>query len=131
MFDSPQVHTKMKLSPNYKKPLSLLLVIFFSLTLVIAGLDKFFNILDNWVLYLNPKLLPFPIAPSLFMKLAGVGEILLGLSLFTRWRKTTSYLIAIWFILISINLLSLNLNFIAFKDSLRGLGAVLLAKLSK
>lgn len=121
----------MKLSPNHQKLVSLILVIFFSLTLVIAGLDKFFNILSNWVIYLNPKLLPFPIAPSLFMRLVGIFEVLLGLSLFTRWRKTASYVIAIWFILISINLLSINLYFIAFKDILRAVGAILLAKLSK
>ena len=120
-----------KLIQNNKKLISLILVIFFSLTLIIAGLDKFFNILDNWVKFLNPKLLPFPIAPELFMKLVGVFEVLLGLSLFTRWRKQASCLVAIWFISISINLLSLHMNFIAFKDTLRAIGAILLAKLSK
>src|SRR3989344_9074436 len=108
----------MELSQNHKKIASLILVIFFSLTLIAAGLDKFFNILDNWVNFLNPKLLPFPIAPSLFMKFVGIFEVLLGLSLFTRWRKTASYIVAIWFILISINLLSINLYFIVFKDIL-------------
>ena len=92
----------MKLYQNYKKIISLILLLFFSFTLIIAGADKFFNILDNWVAFLNPKLLPFPIAPSLFMKLVGVFEILLGLSLFTRWRKISSYIVAIWFIFISI-----------------------------
>ena len=121
----------MKLSQNHKKQISLILVIFFVLTLVIAGLDKFFNILSNWVAYLNPKLLPFPIAPILFMRLVGIFEILLGLSLFTHWRKTTGYIVAIWFILISVNLLSMNLYFIAFKDILRAMGAVLLAKLNE
>jgi uncharacterized membrane protein YphA (DoxX/SURF4 family) len=121
----------MKIIQNHKKILSLILVIFFSLTLILAGLDKFFNFYDNWVNYLNPKLLPFPIAPSSFMKLVGVFEILLGLSLFTRWRKIASYIVAIWFVLISLNLLTINLNFIAFKDTLRAVGAILLAKLSK
>ena len=119
----------MKFYQNYKKLISLILLIFFSLTLIIAGLDKFFNILDNWVKFLNPNLLPFPISPTLFMKLVGVFEILLGLSLFTRWKKQASYAVAIWFVLISINLLSLNMNFIAFKDTLRAIGAILLAKL--
>ena len=121
----------MKLSQNHKKLVSSVLVIFFSLTLVIAGLDKFFNMLDDWTVYLNLKLLPFPIGPSLFMRLVGVFEVLLGLSLFTHWRKTTSYIAAIWFILVSINLLSINLYFIAFKDILRAMGAVLLAKLNR
>ena len=121
----------MELSQNHKKIASLILLIFFSLTLIIAGLDKFFNILENWVNFLNPKLLLFPIAPGLFMKLVGIFEVLLGLSLFTRWRKTASYIIVIWFILISINLLSLNLYYIAFTDILRAVGAILLAKLNK
>jgi len=121
----------MKLSQNHKKILSLILLIFFSLTLIIAGLDKFFNILDNWVKFLNPNLLPFPISPALFMKLVGIFEVLLGLSLFTRWRKQTSYIVAIWFVLISINLLSLNMYFVAFKDTLRAVGAILLARLNE
>ena len=119
------------MSQNYKKIISIILVIFFSLTLIIAGLDKFFNLLDNWVKFLNPNLLPFPISPILFMKLVGVFEVLLGLSLFTRWRKQASYIVAIWFVLISVNLLSLNMYFIAFKDTLRAIGAILLAKLSE
>jgi len=119
----------MTLSQHHKKLISTILVIFFSLTLILAGLDKFFNIYDNWVLYLNPKLLPFPIPPSMFMRLVGVFEVLLGLSLFTKWRKPASYIVAIWFILISINLLTLHLYFIAFKDTLRAVGAILLAKL--
>ena len=120
----------MKLSQTHKKLLSAILVIFFCLTLVIAGLDKFFNVLDDWTFYLNLKLLPFPIAPSLFMRLVGVFEVLLGLYLIKRRRKTTSYIVAIWFILIAINLLSINLYFIAFKDILRAMGAVFLAKLN-
>ena len=119
------------ISQNYKKIISAILVIFFSLTLIIVGLDKFFNILDNWVKFLNPNLLPFSISPILFMKLVGIFEILLGLSLFTRWRKQASYIVAVWFVLISINLLSLNMYFVAFKDTLRVIGAILLAKLSK
>ena len=120
----------MKLSQNHKKIIYFILVIFFSLTLVISGLDKFFNLLSNWVVYVNPKLLLFPISPILFIKFVGVFEILLGLSLFTHWKKTASYIIAIWFILVAINLLSINLNSIAFKDILRALGAILLAKLN-
>ena len=120
----------MEFLKKYKKIISSIFVIFFSLTLVIAGLDKFFNILDNWVLYLNQKLIPFPIEPSLFMRLIGIFEVLLGLSLFTRWRKTSSYIVVVWFIFISINLISINFYFVAFKDTLRVLGALLLAKFS-
>src|SRR6185369_5674342 len=129
----------MKLSQNNKKLVSFILVIFFSLTMIIAGVDKFFNLFTNWVLYLNPKLLPFPIPPSLFMKLVGIFEVLLGLSLFSRRRKTVSYMVAIWFVFISINLLSLSQNSAApadtirsmFTDILRAIGAFLLAKLSE
>jgi len=60
----------------------------------------------------------------------GAFEVLLGLSLFTRFRKAASYAVAIWFVSISINLLTIRLNFIAFTDLLRAVGAVLLAKLS-
>jgi len=128
----------MKLATKHKKILTSLLLVFFSLTLILAGLDKFFNVYTNWVLYLNPKFLPFPLDPSLFMKLVGIFEIALGLSLFTRFRKTSSCIVAIWFVLISINLLALSQNHTAPADTLRNaitdclrvIGAALLTKLS-
>ena len=53
----------MEFLKKHKKIISPIFVIFFSLTLVLAGLDKFFNIYDNWVTYLNPKLLHFQSHP--------------------------------------------------------------------
>jgi uncharacterized membrane protein YphA (DoxX/SURF4 family) len=51
----------------------------------LAGLDKFFNLLTNWTMYLSPlaeRLLP--LSGPVFMRAAGVIEMVVGLSM--GWR---------------------------------------------
>lgn len=118
------------LSQNRKRIISVILVVFFSTLFVVEGLDKFLNILEkDWTIFLNPKFLLFPIVPVLFMKLVGVFEVLLGLSLWTRWRRWSSYIIVIWLTFISINLFSLHLNSMALRDILIAIGALVMVKL--
>src|SRR5215469_11899830 len=59
---------------------------------LLAGLDKFFNLLTNWQMYLNP-LAPrlLHIQPSTFMHIVGVIEILAGLAVLTRYTRYASY----------------------------------------
>jgi len=52
---------------------------------IVAGIDKFFNFLTNWGMYLNPfapRLLH--IEPKTFMHLVGVVEIVVGVTVLTR-----------------------------------------------
>jgi hypothetical protein len=121
----------MRFIQNHKRALSSVLVIFFSILFIVEGVDKFFNLLDNWPALVNPRLLLSLITPALFMKCVGVVEIILGVSLLTRWRRVGSYLIAAWLVMISINLFSLHLNLMAAKDILMAMGAIILAKLSE
>ena len=51
----------------------------------LAGLDKFFNILTDWNMYLSPftvKLLP--VSGPAFMRIVGVIEMMVGLAILTR-----------------------------------------------
>lgn len=74
---------------------------------IVAGLDKFFNLLTNWEMYLNPlapKLLH--IRPSTFMHGVGVVEIIVGIAVLTRFTRYAAYLVMIWLWCIAANLIS-------------------------
>ena len=76
---------------------------------VLAGLDKFFNLLTNWTDYLNPGILQtVPVSPELFMRGVGVVEIVIGLAILTRWTKSGAYLAACWLVAIAGNLISME-----------------------
>ena len=54
----------------------------------LAGLDKFFNLLTNWTMYLNPLALRVvPVDPGIFMRAVGVVEMIVGLAILTRWTR--------------------------------------------
>jgi hypothetical protein len=53
----------------------------------LAGLDKFFNLLTNWKLYLNPLALRLiPVDPGTFLHVIGVVEMIVGLAILT-WTR--------------------------------------------
>ena len=76
---------------------------------LLAGIDKFFNLLTNWADYLNPAVLQIvPVSPDMFMRGVGVVEIVVGLAILTRWTKAGSYLAACWLVAIAGNLISME-----------------------
>jgi uncharacterized membrane protein YphA (DoxX/SURF4 family) len=100
---------------------------------ILAGLDKFFNLLTNWEMYLNP-LAPrlLHLQPSTFMHIAGVVEILVGVAVLTRYTRYAAYVVMIWMWCIAANLVSQGAFFdIAVRDVEISLGAFALAMLSE
>jgi uncharacterized membrane protein YphA (DoxX/SURF4 family) len=78
----------------------------FGVVPVVAGLDKYFNLLTDWTAYLNPlatKLLP--ISATTFMHIVGVVEIAAGLIVLSRWTRLGSYVVTLWLVAIALNLL--------------------------
>ena len=72
----------------------------------LAGLDKFFNILTDWSVYVSPfteRLLPISVAA--FLGVVGVIEILVGLAILTAWTRFGAYVAAAWLLAVSVNLL--------------------------
>ena len=72
---------------------------------LVAGIDKFFHLLVNWDMYLNPfaqRILGNFSHP--FMLLVGGIEICAGLLMLTRWTQLAGYTVSIWLLLIAINL---------------------------
>ena len=99
----------------------------------LAGLDKFFNRLTNWDMYLAPVIPQMlHVAPATFMHLVGVVEMIVGLLVFTRWTRYAAYILAGWLVAISASLLSQALFLdIAVRDLELALGAFVLAKLTE
>ena len=99
----------------------------------LAGLDKFFNLLANWEMYLSPlavKLLP--VSGPTFMKIVGVIEMIVGLAILTRWTRIGAYVAMVWLVLIAINLVSTGMFFdLAVRDLEIAIGAYALARLTE
>ncbi len=99
---------------------------------ILAGLDKFFNLLTNWIQYLSPlaqRLLHGH--GDVFMKAAGVIEIIAGVGMIFL-PKYFAYIVAVWLLLIIINLVLTSHYFdIALRDLGLLLAAIALGKLSQ
>ncbi len=100
---------------------------------LLAGADKFFNILTNWEMYLNP-LVPrlLHIQAVTFMHVVGVVEMVVGILVLTRFTRYAAYVVMLWLLGIALNLVSQGHFFdIAVRDVEIALGAFTLAKLSE
>lgn len=99
---------------------------------ILAGLDKFFYLLTNWSLYISPFVMRIINGHHRgFMALAGIIEIIVGI-LVAYKPKIFSYIVALWLLLIIINLLIIGRYFdIALRDFGLMLSAFALGKLSK
>jgi hypothetical protein len=104
----------------------------FTVAPIIAGLDKFFNLLVNWEQYLPP------LAKNAlggyaheFMLAVGVIEIIAGVGVALKPR-IFAYVVSAWLLLIVINLLLIPGYFdVALRDFGLALGALALARLSR
>jgi hypothetical protein len=99
---------------------------------VVAGVDKFTNLLVYWPQYLHPSVAAMlPISVDVFMRILGIIEIIAGILVFVR-TKIGSYIVCIWLVLISFNLLATgNYLDVAVRDFAMAVGAFALAKLTE
>jgi uncharacterized membrane protein YphA (DoxX/SURF4 family) len=108
-----------------------ILRITYGLVPVIAGLDKFTNLLTDWTSYLSPKIssmLPFD--ALIFMKIVGVIEIIAGLIVLIR-PLIGAYIVMVWLICIALQLIIGGHYFdVAVRDVVMAIGAYTLAKLT-
>ena len=98
---------------------------------IVAGLDKFTDIIVQWEQYLTPPVAHMlPVAPETFMRVSGVVEIAAGLLVAFR-PAIGGYVVALWLWGIIVNLL-LGAGYydIALRDLGLSLGALALARLS-
>ncbi len=99
----------------------------------LAGLDKFFNLLADWPMYLSPLATRvLPISAPAFMHIVGVIEMIAGLAVLAGLTRIGGYVIMLWLIGIAINLVTTGMFYdIAVRDVELSLGAFALARLSE
>ena len=99
---------------------------------ILAGLDKFTNLLTYWPHYLSPafgRLLPM--TPSAFLHTVGIVEIVVGLLVLFRATRVGAYIAMVWLACIAINLASMGFYDIAVRDLGLAVGAFVLARLDE
>jgi hypothetical protein len=110
----------------------LLLKYTYGIVPIVAGLDKFTNILTDWSLYLNPsvaQMLPF--SANTFMLIVGVIEIIAGIVVLFR-TEIGAYIVAAWLVCIALSLLAAGHYLdVAVRDLVMAIGAYSLARLSR
>ncbi len=104
----------------------------FGLVPIVAGLDKFTDLLTNWDMYLHPgiaSMLPF--SPHLFMQIVGVIEIIAGIIVLVR-PAIGGYIVMAWLIGIALQLIASGKFFdVAVRDLVMSISALSLARLSR
>jgi hypothetical protein len=114
---------------NSFKQIQTILKYVFVLVPIVAGLDKFMNILTTWTDYLNPMLLHIvPISAATFMMIVGVIEILAGILVYLR-TEIGAYVVSIWLVLIALSLIFSGKYFdVAVRDLIIAISAFILAR---
>lgn len=99
----------------------------------LAGLDKFFNLLTNWQMYLSPSVERLlPMSGSTFMHIVGIIEMVVGLAVLVRWTRLGAYVAMVWLIAIALNLIATGIFFdVAVRDLEIAIGAFTLARLTE
>ena len=99
----------------------------------LAGLDKFFDRLATWSMYLSPlaeRLLP--VSAGAFMRTVGVVEMAVGVLLLVGKTRLGGYILMVWLLGIAGNLLTSGMFYdLAMRDVEIALGAFALARLSE
>ena len=114
------------------KPTFNLLKLTFGIVPIVAGLDKFTNLLTHWENYIHPGIAGIiPFAPHTFMMIVGVIEIIAGIIVLAN-PAIGGYIVAAWLTLIALTLLaSGNYLDVAVRDLVMAIGAFSLARIAK
>jgi uncharacterized membrane protein YphA (DoxX/SURF4 family) len=109
-----------------------LLRITFGVVPIVAGIDKFLNIIAEWSNYLSPLVADMlPVALTTFMMVIGVVEIVAGVTVLTRFTREGAYIITLWLLVIAVNVAVAGYLDIAVRDAVMAVGAFTLARISE
>lgn len=109
-----------------------LLKLTYGIVPIVAGLDKFFNVLAHWEDYVPATLSSsLPFSSHSLMIIVGIIEIIAGLSVLAR-PVIGGYIVSAWLVLIGL-LLLIGGTFldVAVRDFVMAIGAFSLTKLAK
>ena len=110
----------------------LILKFTFGLVPIVAGLDKFTNLLTTWTKYIAPPIAgALPFSPGAFMMIVGVIEIIAGILVLTK-TELGAFIVSAWLTLIAVTLL-IGGEYIdvAVRDLVMAISAYCLALLSR
>ncbi|GAB0157894.1 DoxX family membrane protein [Chryseobacterium sp. Alg-005] len=98
---------------------------------VVAGLDKFTNILCEWEKYINPALLDIlPFSAAAFMMIVGIIEIIAGVLVLIN-PKIGGLVVSVWLVLIALTLLAgWNFADVAVRDLVIAVSAFSMTRLA-
>lgn len=102
------------------------------LTALLAGLDKFFNILADWGAYVSPvaaQLLPMSVGT--FMGIVGLVELAVGVTILAGWTRLGAYVASAWLIAVAFNLVLAGFFDVAVRDVIMAFAAFTLARLAE
>jgi uncharacterized membrane protein YphA (DoxX/SURF4 family) len=103
----------------------------FGLVPIVAGADKFFNLLVQWDIYVHPsvaEMLPF--SASTFMMIVGVIEIVAGVIVLIK-TELGAYIVSAWLVCIALSLIFTGQHLdVAVRDLVMAISAFVLARLT-
>ena len=104
----------------------------FGVVPIVAGLDKFTNLLTDWDRYLSPQVSErLPLSDRNFMRLVGIIEMAVGAAILKGNTRLGGYVAGAWLLGISGNLFSSGKYFdIAARDVNMAVAAFAMAQLS-
>lgn len=121
------IHLQQTIKPTFN-----LLKLTFGIVPIVAGLDKFTNLLTNWEQYIDPNIgsmLPFD--GHTFMMIVGVIEIVAGVIVLKK-PEIGGYIVAAWLTLIALTLLAgFNYVDVAVRDLVMAISAFAMARMAK
>jgi uncharacterized membrane protein YphA (DoxX/SURF4 family) len=105
----------------------------YGLVPIVAGFDKFTNLLTDWTQYLSPVATQvLPVSAATFMHVVGVIEIIAGLLVLSRWTRVGAYVVSAWLVAIAANLVTTGQYLdVAVRDLVMAVGAFTLARLTE
>jgi Methylamine utilisation protein MauE len=99
---------------------------------LLAGLDKFFNLLTDWSHYVSPvaaQALPF--STHTFMGIVGVIEFAVGAAILTSWTRLGAYVASACLLAVAANLMLAGFFDVAVRDVVLAFAAFTLARLAE
>jgi uncharacterized membrane protein YphA (DoxX/SURF4 family) len=100
---------------------------------IVAGVDKFTNLLADWPSYLSPLVgRMLPMSPEAFMRVAGVVEIAVGAAILLGFARVFAWVAMVWLAAIALQLLTIGRFLdIAARDAVMATAAFALARLAE
>lgn len=103
----------------------------YGLVPLVAGADKYFNLLTDWSRYLPAAVAgQLPISAANFMLIVGGIEIVAGLAVLTVFTRLGAYVVMAWLALIAVNLILAGFYDIAVRDLVMAVGAYTLGQVA-